>query len=114
MLTKHPADLTTRFLACYKITPAFLQANLQPSPALTGQIDDLPDAYLQKVIDLAAAIALRLDHPYIGTEHILLGIFEEESQISRICRSLNLNIPELKEQFLILLQKPEYQPFAYR
>lgn len=113
-ITGDPTDLTARFLTHYKVTPAFLQTTLQPSPLLPESPGINPDQHFQRVIELAATVALNLNHPYIGTEHFLLGIFEEGTEFERLCQPLNLSIPELYQQFNELLQKPEYQPFAYQ
>ncbi len=112
-ITHDATDLTTQFLANNQINNLFLLSTLPPPSTLRTPPASDPGPDLQKVIELAAAIALRLNHPYIGTEHLLLGILEQETALTRICQGLTLNIPELKQKFNELLQKPQYQPFAY-
>lgn len=113
-ITGDATNLTAQFLADNGITPAFLNSALQTSPNPVKTPGPNPELYFQKITERAAATALRLNHPYIGTEHLLLGIFEEKKQISLICQPLTLNITELDEKFKILLQKPQFKPFAYK
>lgn len=50
-------------------------------PAAAGEVPELIpyDARSRKVLELTFREALRLGHNYVGTEHVLLALLEEES-----------------------------------
>ena len=53
---------------------------------------------VQEVIRLSREEAIRLGHDYIGTEHLLLGIFREgEGLAINILRNLSVEIAQLKK-----------------
>ena len=58
----------------------------------------------KKIIYFSLEEAKELDHNYVGTEHLLLGIAREDQSIAlRILENLNINIEELKiGQFLYI------------
>ncbi|MFI7211871.1 Clp protease N-terminal domain-containing protein [Micromonospora maritima] len=58
----------------------FREAVVPTLPAKTDQVPDLIpyDARAKKVLELTFREALRMGHNYIGTEHILLALLEEE------------------------------------
>ena len=60
----------------------------------TKVIGDIPlTARAKKVIVLAVDEAWILNHTYIGTEHLLLGLLQEgEGVASKILRSLNVDL----------------------
>ncbi len=60
-----------------------------------GNINLTPRA--KKVIELAAEAARRLDHNYIGTEHLLLGLLREGEGIgAAVLESLGVDLAELR------------------
>ena len=64
----------------------------RPSP---GDIGLTPRA--KKVIELAVDEARKLDHHYIGTEHILIGIMREgEGVAAGVLESLNINLDKVR------------------
>ena len=58
----------------------------------------------KKVLELALREALQLGHNYIGTEHILLGLVEEnEGVAARILLNLGVGADDAREQVIMLL-----------
>jgi len=52
---------------------------------------------LQAVIQLSKEEAIRLGHAYIGSEHLLLGIFRQgDNKVIDILKSLNIEIADIK------------------
>ena len=53
----------------------------------------------KRILDFALDSAKKLNHNWIGTEHLLLGITREEKSVAlRILENLNINIEALKEK----------------
>jgi ATP-dependent Clp protease ATP-binding subunit ClpA len=71
-----------------------------------GDIGFTPRA--KKVMELAVDEARRLNHHYIGTEHILLGLIREGEGIAAgVLEKLGVNLREARQNMLdILNQKP--------
>ena len=79
----------------------------------TKVIGDIPlTARAKKVIELAVEEARNLNHTYIGTEHLLLGLLQEgEGVASKILRSLNVDLEKTRQEVLRELQTTmEQQP----
>ncbi len=71
-----------------------------------GEIGLTPRA--KKVIELAVDEARRMNHPYIGTEHLLLGLLEEGQGIAAgVLQSLGLNLDKVRRETLRLLHEQE-------
>ena len=72
----------------------------------TKVIGDIPlTARAKKVIELAVEEARNLNHTYIGTEHLLLGLLQEgEGVASKILRSLNVDLEKTRQDVLRELQ----------
>ena len=67
-----------------------------------GEIGLTPRA--KKVIELAVDEARRLDHHYIGTEHLLLGLVREgEGIASGVLESLGVNLEMVRTQTIMVL-----------
>ena len=72
----------------------------QQSP--TGHIPFTPRA--KKVLELSMREALQLNHPYIGTEHILLGLIREgEGVAAQVLIKLGADLNRVRNQVLQLL-----------
>ncbi|NLB60801.1 MAG: hypothetical protein GX806_07055, partial [Lentisphaerae bacterium] len=55
----------------------------------------------KKVLSLAAAEAKALNHGYIGTEHLLLGLLgEEEGVAARVLKNLNVDLERTRAEVL--------------
>jgi ATP-dependent Clp protease ATP-binding subunit ClpC len=67
---------------------------------------------VKKVFALAGKEARSLNHSYIGTEHILLGLLREgEGVAARVLKSLNVDIDRCRNEILSELD-PNYTPPA--
>ena len=70
--------------------------------APTGHIPFTPRA--KKVLELSMREALQLNHPYIGTEHILLGLIREgEGVAAQVLIKLGADLNRVRNQVLQLL-----------
>jgi len=67
-----------------------------------GKLPYTPRA--KKVIEYAVEEARNLNHNYVGTEHLLLGLLrEEEGVAAQVLRNLGLRLEEVREEVLNLL-----------
>ena len=67
----------------------------------------------KKVIELAVDEARRLNHHYIGTEHLLLGLLREGEGIAAgVLESLGVNLDRLRAATVDVLTRPEYLQLA--
>ncbi len=72
----------------------------------TGNIPFTPR--VKKVLALASKEAKNLNHSYVGTEHILLGLLREgEGVAAQVLRSLNVDIEQARREILSELD-PNY------
>jgi uncharacterized protein (TIGR03435 family) len=74
--------------------------------------DDLPlSVSTEEVLELAAQEADRLLHGYVGTEHLLLGIFREERSLAAsILAERGLQINQVRDDIVMLLCAPQVMP----
>ena len=64
----------------------------------------------KKAIMIAQEEAVNLNHDYIGTEHILIGLLKEEEGVaSQVLKQLGVNIVKAAEEVERLVGKGEYQ-----
>lgn len=64
----------------------------------------------KKVVELSQDEARKLGHPYVGTEHILLGLIREgEGVAARVLHNLDVNLNKARQQVLQLLGSNESQ-----
>src|SRR6187397_1391372 len=69
---------------------------------LLGRLPQTP--YTRKVIEYAIEEARALNHNYVGTEHLLLGLLrEQEGMAAQVLMNLNLKLDEVREEVLNLL-----------
>jgi ATP-dependent Clp protease ATP-binding subunit ClpC len=69
-----------------------------------GEIGLTPRA--KKVIELAVDEARRLNHQYIGTEHLLLGLIREGEGIGAgVLESFGLSLPEVRAKIIQVLNE---------
>jgi ATP-dependent Clp protease ATP-binding subunit ClpC len=70
-----------------------------PETKMVGDITDTPR--VKKVLALAGREAKALNHSYVGTEHILLGLLREgEGVAAQILRSLEVDIERTRNEIL--------------
>jgi ATP-dependent Clp protease ATP-binding subunit ClpA len=71
-----------------------------------GEIGLTPRA--KKVIDLAVDEARRMDHHYVGTEHLLLGLVREGEGIAAgVLESLGVNLEKVRTQTIEVLRQQQ-------
>jgi len=64
----------------------------------------------KKVMMIAQEEAMNLNHDYIGTEHILIGLIKEEEGVaSQVLKQLGVNADKVIEEVEQLVGKGEYQ-----
>src|ERR1700680_128090 len=74
--------------------------------SISGEIGLTPRA--KKVIELAVEEARRLNHSYIGTEHLLLGLVREGEGIAAgVLESLGVNLEKVRTQTIQVLHERE-------
>jgi len=80
-LLSEPEGLAAAFLTAQDIAPeAVRRAAAEALPAPVDEVPDLIpfDAGARKALELTFREALRMGHNYVGTEHILLALLEQE------------------------------------
>lgn len=64
----------------------------------------------KKAIMIAQEEAVNLNHDYIGTEHILIGLLKEEEGVaSQVLKQLGVHVDKVVEEVERLVEKGEYQ-----
>jgi ATP-dependent Clp protease ATP-binding subunit ClpA len=83
-----------------------------------GPLPITPQA--KRALELAAEEARALNHPYIGTEHLLLGLISEQDTVAgAVLANLGLKLDDVRAEILDLLgesdvQKPRVNPAVAR
>ncbi len=73
-----------------------------PEMVTVGKLPQTPRA--KKVIEYSMEEARNLNHSYVGTEHILLGLLrEQEGVAAQVLMNLGLKLEEVREEVLQLL-----------
>jgi len=73
-----------------------------PDMVTMGKLPQTPRA--KKVFEYAIEEARNLNHNYVGTEHLLLGLLrEQEGVAAQVLMNLNLKLEEVREEVLNLL-----------
>src|SRR4026209_18823 len=102
VLQKMGLDLETVRLEVEK------QVGTGPDQRVVGNIPYTPR--VKKVLALAAKEARALNHTYVGTEHILLGLLREGDGVAaRVLTTLELNLVTVRNNILKELD-PNYTP----
>jgi ATP-dependent Clp protease ATP-binding subunit ClpA len=115
-LLREEEGLAARVLRSFEITVERVRAQVvrivgSGEEATSGQIQFTPRA--NKVLELALREALSLEHNYIGTEHILLGVVSEnEGVAARILLDLNAGAETIRNEMLRILSVPGAQKYA--
>src|SRR5438270_3127791 len=81
-----------------------IEKTVQAGPEMVtmGKLPQTPRA--KKVIEYAIEEARNLNHNYVGTEHLLLGLLrEQEGVAAQVLMNLNLKLEEVREEVLNLL-----------
>ncbi|MFQ5413459.1 MAG: ATP-dependent Clp protease ATP-binding subunit [Phycisphaerae bacterium] len=73
-----------------------------PDMVTMGKLPQTPRA--KKVIEYAIEEARNLNHNYVGTEHLLLGLLREQNGVAaQVLMNLNLKLEDVREEVLNLL-----------
>jgi len=109
-LVKEPDGIAAKVLAAYNITEDKVVSEVEQlighGTDMGGTIQYTPRA--KKVIELSLDEARKLNHNFVGTEHILLGLIREnEGVAARVLANLDLNITKARSQVVKLLGSPE-------
>src|SRR5664280_663321 len=84
------------------------QVGTGPDQKMMGNIPYTPR--VKKVIALAQKEAKNLNHTYVGTEHLLLGLLREgEGVAAQVLRSLDVDIEQCRQEILNELD-PNFAP----
>ncbi|MCP5536945.1 MAG: ATP-dependent Clp protease ATP-binding subunit [Akkermansiaceae bacterium] len=84
------------------------QVGSGPESKMTGNIPYTPR--VKKVLSLSNKEAENLDHSYVGTEHLLLGLLREgEGVAARVLTSLNVDINQTRQEILAEID-PNFNP----
>src|SRR5437773_11731999 len=79
------------------------QVGSGPETKMVGSVPYTPR--VKKVLALAGKEAKALNHSYVGTEHILLGLLREgEGVAARVLKSLELDIERTRNEIFIELE----------
>jgi ATP-dependent Clp protease ATP-binding subunit ClpC len=79
-----------------------------PDSKTVGNVPYTPR--VKKVLQLAGSEARALNHSYVGTEHILLGLLREgEGVAARVLKNLNVDLEKTRVEIMKELD-PNYQP----
>src|SRR5678816_926502 len=73
-----------------------------PEVVTVGKLPQTPQG--KKVIEYAILEAQALNHNYVGTEHLLLGLLREHGGVAaHVLHNLDLNLEQVREEVLNLL-----------
>ena len=76
------------------------QVGLGPEAKPSGNVPYTPR--VKKVLALAGKEAKSLNHSYVGTEHILLGLLREgEGVAARVLKSLDIDVERCRNEILV-------------
>ena len=86
-----------------------IEETVKKGKAAQATGSDLPHtSRAKKVLDLAMAEARDLNHSYVGTEHLLLGLLREEKGIAaQVLTDAGVNLDAARAETLRLLGTPE-------
>jgi len=83
---------------------ALARAESRAKSTRSHQLDLSPDT--KKTLEMAVDEARRMDHGYIGSEHLLLGLLRLENCAAvNILRKLDVNREEIRRQFTVIMQE---------
>src|SRR5918911_564307 len=106
-LTRDEDGVAARLLAQLDVEAHNLRSAVETFLArgnhrVTGEIGLTPRA--KRVIELAVDEARGLNHHYIGSEHLLLGLIREgESEAARVLKDLGVSLEKARAQVILVL-----------
>ncbi len=107
--------VAAQVLANFRVDLRLVRSEIEKSVAtgddasLLGEIPFTPDA--KKALECSVEESQTLGHSYIGTEHLLLGLFRLEST-AKLLRERSLTIEGVRQEVVKLLGKGAY-PFTH-
>ena len=111
-LVREGEGIAAKALAAANVTPEMIERGIEQ---LVGHGTEEVDAVVhhtpraKRVLELAADEARKLNHNYIGTEHILLGLIrEEEGVAARALNNVGVGLNKTRQQVLLLLGNSEH------
>ncbi|CDZ99398.1 Negative regulator of genetic competence ClpC/MecB [Metalysinibacillus saudimassiliensis] len=111
-LVREGEGIAAKALAAANVTPEMIERGIEQ---LVGHGTEEVDAVVhhtpraKRVLELAADEARKLNHNYIGTEHILLGLIrEEEGVAARVLNNVGVGLNKTRQQVLLLLGNSEH------
>ncbi|WP_323703392.1 ATP-dependent Clp protease ATP-binding subunit [Mammaliicoccus sp. Dog046] len=109
-LMKEPEGIAAKVLEAFGITEEKVTKEVENlighGQEQVGAIHYTPRA--KKVIELSMDEARKLNHTFVGTEHLLLGLIREnEGVAARVFANLDLNITKARAQVVKSLGSPE-------
>lgn len=111
-LVREGEGIAAKALAAANVTPEMIERGIEQ---LVGRGTEEVDAVVhhtpraKRVLELAADEARKLNHNYIGTEHILLGLIrEEEGVAARVLNNVGVGLNKTRQQVLLLLGNSEH------
>ncbi|MCP1285764.1 ATP-dependent Clp protease ATP-binding subunit [Mammaliicoccus sciuri] len=109
-LMKEPEGIAAKVLDAFAITEEKVTKEVEnligQGQEQVGAIHYTPRA--KKVIELSMDEARKLNHTFVGTEHLLLGLIREnEGVAARVFANLDLNITKARAQVVKSLGSPE-------
>ncbi|GGJ01312.1 ATP-dependent Clp protease ATP-binding subunit ClpC [Alicyclobacillus cellulosilyticus] len=105
-LVREGEGIAAKALMSLGVTPEKVQSEVEkivgPGQGHTAAMTYTPRA--KKVIELSMDEARKLNHSYVGTEHILLGLIREgEGVAARVLANLGVSLNKARQQVLQLL-----------
>jgi hypothetical protein len=106
-LLADPASLASRMLVSDGRTADDVRAAITPTlPEPAGEVPELVpyDVTARKALELTFRVALRLGHNYIGTDHVLLALLEQEPEGGPLSL-LGLEVQDVQRRVVAALAK---------
>ena len=109
-IIKENEDITSELFARSNVNPELMRAELEargPSRERTSTTVEIPFSdEVKRVLSYAEEEAERLLHPYIGAEHLLLGLLREESSTAgRMLTEKGMSLYMVREDLVNALKK---------
>jgi len=114
-LIREGTGLSARIFERARVSPDEVRRTIESRTtrrAATSSGEDLPlSASMNQVLEFAAQESDRLLHNYVGTEHLLLGVFREQRSLAAsILAERGLQINQVRDDIVMLLCAPPVMP----
>ena len=114
-LIREGTGLSARIFERARVSPDEVRRTIESRTtrrAATSSGEDLPlSASTNQVLEFAAQESDRLLHNYVGTEHLLLGVFREQRSLAAsILAERGLQINQVRDEIVMLLCAPPVMP----